>query len=870
MFSAVTAQNQVSKEADDRFLAWFVRQGGTINKIGLAEFDGMGRGILATKDVKSEEEIIRVPTNIIFAASTLASSKDSVHQTLVKSFGIENEEQIVISALLLEDARGRESNFFEYLTVLPRYIPNLSHFSRENLKELQQPDLEMQVLQEQQALESKFPLFLKTISPLWPGNAALPTIDQYRWAASIVDSRGLRFKGRVYLAPLADMFNYAPHTSSRPANSGQFFLTHHQLQEKDGFLSILADRDQSAGTQLCEDYGDNLDKIYLHYHGFVPESNPFRCIAVQAPAVGSMEIHQEELVRALGFKQPPLQCLGENGHFDEGMVVYHAASVSTQEESTACIALKNENMPWPKLSVECGFKQVQTELLQSKASPSDLTQRARRAMHASLISLQSQQANIESMTSIAQDEAHLKQLLADNQAVAESATRDSEHKIMAIKYRLLHKQLLTKLAEKHNPEAIQASNESGRQLQQKLERFNAWFQAAGPSPNKLSAAYIPGLRVGTIATQPIANGEQYLGVPTSIIMDSETAWKSEGGVGGLLQALSAKYNNARDDFHELAFSLLYHYFVAEEKSPYWPYLSLLPTRSEMDIPPLWSDEDIQTRLAPSSAARAVVDYKNKTRKSFDSVSNLTLVSEFFASYAEYNVWSWESYQWATAILDSRSIWWSGKRHLVPMLDFVNCIEGPDGSKVHSTSVNKAETYALTAASWSFTASEQVFENYGQPNSIYFTYHGFTLPLGKNSHDCIQHEFELTDTEAKAIDWGATDGIARELAQRLYFRERPATTACLKTPLPESVWLFLSLRMNNFSELKKINVLGRPTNEAKVLLVRELEMRMSVYSAHTTDHEASAAFLATERRVLADVLSYLTKPEEEAHVNGEEL
>jgi hypothetical protein len=52
----------------------------------------------------------------------------------------------------------------------------------------------------------------------------------------------------------------------------------------------------------------------------------------------------------------------------------------------------------------------------------------------------------------------------------------------------------------------------------------------------------------------------------------------------------------------------------------------------------------------------------------------------------------EIYVWATSILDSRSIWWSGVRHLVPMLDFVNCLErtseGGELLRVHATKYDR--------------------------------------------------------------------------------------------------------------------------------------------------------------------------------------
>jgi hypothetical protein len=189
------------------------------------------------------------------------------------------------------------------------------------------------------------------------------------------------------------------------------------------------------------------------------------------------------------------------------------------------------------------------------------------------------------------------------------------------------------------------------------------------------------------------------------------------------------------------------------------------------------------------------DYRNKTRRSFDSVSALPLVSDFFASFE--GVFTWKNYQWATSILDSRSIWWNGKRHLVPMLDFVNCAEGPDPTKVHSTELDESERNAVTVASWDFKMGEQVFENYGQPNSIYFSYHGFSLPWGQNSHDCVQHELQLTDDEARQIDWGAGGAFARQIAQRLKFRNSPTTVVCLKQPVHENVWLYYSLKLRTF-------------------------------------------------------------------------
>ena len=61
-----------------------------------------------------------------------------------------------------------------------------------------------------------------------------------------------------------------------------------------------------------------------------------------------------------------------------------------------------------------------------------------------------------------------------------------------------------------------------------------------------------------------------------------------------------------------------------------------------------------------------------------------------------DVYTLENYMWAHAIMDSRSIWWGGGRHLTPMLDMINCMEGPGkyASRVHSTKLDAAGTSPL--------------------------------------------------------------------------------------------------------------------------------------------------------------------------------
>jgi len=858
-----------TSDVNKDFEAWFARRGGKALGVGVGEFSGLGRGVLALTNLSAGAEVLRVPMALTISTKSMAASEDELHVALTSAFA-NNDEQAVVACVLLEKARGSTSSFYEYMNVLPSYVPNLLYFPAQSLAALQEPEFERNALEAQKQLLIDHKTFLAAVQSFWPKELAQIGVDDYRWAASIVDSRGFRFRGKVFLVPFADMFNYAPHEKHREADSGEFFLTHHRLNDDD--LVILADRDQEANTQLCEDYGDNKDNIYLQYHGFVADVNPFRCVHLSAPPLADLAAANRALARSLRFSQAPAQCVMSSSSIDMGLVIYFIVSVFTAEEADACAAIvtaPSKKTSWTEISEQCDFARVTKLLLNDASTAKELLANARdvsleaRTQRAIVRWLKSSLAERLKLTSIEEDEEIIAML-----AGVEPLTREQEHKLLAVKFRLAAKRVLVEIVEKYTTIAPsttkaklqraenapqQTTDAASLQLTTRLTNFNAWFASTMPSANKLEATLIPGFRIGTVATSAIREGEKYLGVPLAAIMDGNAALVHEQ-VGLLLHKLQTKYDGNRDDFHELAFFLLHEYFVAKEDSFYWPYLALLPTPEELDIPLFWqSDEHVKSRLSPSHLVSMVMDYRAKTKNVFDKVMSLEEVVDFFSTSARSHVFTYPHYMWATAILDSRSIWWEGKRHLVPMLDFVNCAEGPDASKVHSTQLDEhSGLFADTKASWSFADREQVFENYGQANYIYFMYHGFSLPLKKNTHDCVQHDFVITKEEGAVVRWEK----AKQIAQRLGFRQKAFLAACLAEPMPESVWLFLSLKMNTFEDLESRGQLGQATPEAARFLVNILDQRLRSYANHTTDHGPSTAFLATEQFTLSTLRASL--------------
>ncbi len=85
--------------------------------------------------------------------------------------------------------------------------------------------------------------------------------------------------------------------------------------------------------------------------------------------------------------------------------------------------------------------------------------------------------------------------------------------------------------------------------------------------------------------------------------------------------------------------------------------------------------------------------------------------------------------------------------------------------------------------------DQLFENYGQPNHIYFLYHGFSLI--SNSHDCAQHDFVLTANERKQLDKVEAN---KRILQNLRVAANGIFGTCLQIPITPQTWAFLTMKV----------------------------------------------------------------------------
>lgn len=294
----------------------------------------------------------------------------------------------------------------------------------------------------------------------------------------------------------------------------------------------------------------------------------------------------------------------------------------------------------------------------------------------------------------------------------------------------------------------------------RIDRFLTWIDAQHLSINHVTLRFVTDeIGYGAYATKALAKGEPYLSVPVELVMNLQSAARSKS-LHRLVQRLGRVA--IEDDTLLLTLHLLDETFGPERRQSRWkPYVDVLPSVATLSqSSPLFYNEHAHMALLATTDLHAnVQSYQSRVREAYNALQKQLHASTgdaggpataTDASEAATLDWITETrFSWATAVLDSRSIWWSGQRHLVPLLDMVNCADFGVGHAAHRTDLVPSDSgpAALTRASWAFHNGDQVVENYAQPNYIYLLYHGFVLHT--NTHDCAH--VVLATTDRIAID-----------------------------------------------------------------------------------------------------------------------
>ena len=266
-------------------------------------------------------------------------------------------------------------------------------------------------------------------------------------------------------------------------------------------------------------------------------------------------------------------------------------------------------------------------------------------------------------------------------------------------------------------------------LQKSIDEFQAWFTKNynGKAKVRLGPAG-DGMRLGVFATEKLPAESLYLSIPLKMVIGRETIFPTPK-IGPVLQDLQGEIKG-NVPWHQttLALFLIYEKFIAQDKSFWKEYIALIPT--EHDSPAFFTEEQLNL-LKGTYIKEKAIHIRDQHRREYNWIRANILAKH--KDVMPEHTFNFDHYMWAMGILSTRMIWWDNMPHLVPMLDMINCRQGPNPHRVHSTARGRSGLTADTLAPWTFQEGDQVFENYGQPNPTYFLYHGFVMI--PNIHDC---------------------------------------------------------------------------------------------------------------------------------------
>eukprot|EP00759_Apiculatamorpha_spiralis_P016534 PhF_6_TR22699/c0_g1_i1/m.32325 len=250
----------------------------------------MGRGVFTSQRIKHHEAIMRLPLNKVLSGDR-NSPRFQQDKGLQQVFAnIHDEGHIVAMMLVYERYRGEDSDLAAWVRVLPKRFYGTRTWTSAELEKLEDPEATRRARMNREELEKAYRHMVREVWPkLVKHNPSVLgkkkfTLKVWSWACGAVDTRAWNMRGHKYLVPGADMFNHDldkedeqfDFSTYNPYMRSQKFLTYHKVTST--YVEVYSDRTCDAQKELHESYGDNSNDIYLDYHGFVPDWNPYHCI----------------------------------------------------------------------------------------------------------------------------------------------------------------------------------------------------------------------------------------------------------------------------------------------------------------------------------------------------------------------------------------------------------------------------------------------------------------------------------------------------------------------------------------------------------------------------------------------------------------
>jgi hypothetical protein len=228
------------------FSAWLKEKGIEAGKVRVVEDagGGMGRGVVATSEIKEGELLFRIPMKWVMHEET-ARKLPQLGEALARAERPVPGQLVVALMLMFEDCkRGKDSasatcplsqqvsSWRPYLDILPRNFSAPMFWTRAELEELKGSQImsmhQADVREFQQSWSALQDYVLKKDRTLFCKECF--NVETFKWASWNINSRALTLQGVKFLIPLADLVNYEPEDrDTQRRNHQELFLKYHQV-----------------------------------------------------------------------------------------------------------------------------------------------------------------------------------------------------------------------------------------------------------------------------------------------------------------------------------------------------------------------------------------------------------------------------------------------------------------------------------------------------------------------------------------------------------------------------------------------------------------------------------------------------------------
>jgi hypothetical protein len=204
--NAGQAFSKAGQAFSDGLTKWFERNACLWSGVDFVTLPDRGIFAVARQDLGRNTTIALIPKDVMLSRKTAADSA-ALHRLLDEGLP---PVEVLSLAVSLERASGRRSRWYTWLSTLARDEPLPLLWSDAELSLLQGTNLDTASRRRRQRLTDNFQAIQGSWAAACVSGTALPTLDEYLRASTLVSSRSFRIDDEhgEALVPLADCFNH--------------------------------------------------------------------------------------------------------------------------------------------------------------------------------------------------------------------------------------------------------------------------------------------------------------------------------------------------------------------------------------------------------------------------------------------------------------------------------------------------------------------------------------------------------------------------------------------------------------------------------------------------------------------------------------